>query len=658
MGAKIEKAIRESDLGLNPASMGDLIRVPMPPMSEERRKEMTKLVRHEGETAKIAMRNLRRDANEHVKKLVKDKLASEDDQKRAEADIQKVTDRHIAEIDQLVTGKEAGDHGGLKCPQRPAAFTAMTHTPNARPVPHHVAIVMDGNGRWATRRYLPRVAGHKKGVDALRRLREALRRTRRQGADGVRFLLRELEPPGGGGFRPDGTAGGGAGARGAAAERGGRAHPLRRRPHAACRKRCGPAWRRPRRRPPRNHAPACSTSASTTAGAGTSPRRQHGWRRAAKPSPSKAWTAPWRWRMCRDPDLLIRTGGEQRLSNFLLWQAAYSELYFSDKLWPEFDAAALDEAIADYAARERRFGKTSEQVTSRPTAKTRARKIGLQSADAQATRHHRRRPAGHPVAGAVLAVARPLCRRHACCCIAAGAWEWGRLNGWARAARWRRRSHVWPCAARPGGWVLLERPMPLLWIGRRRALGAGGRLAAARRRGGLAAHPAGTAARRRRAGPVAGLAGGGRRHACSASTSCCRCWCWSGWRTSFAYFAGRAFGLKFTKSKLAPTISPGKSWEGVWGGMAGVLVLAFAWTWATAARQAGVPSLYTRLAERGLVVAGDRRCVPGSHERRRRPGRVADQAQRRRQGLQPPAARAMAACSIGWTRCCPPCPWP
>lgn len=106
MGAKIEKAIRESELGLNPASMGDLIRVPMPPMSEERRKEMTKLVRHEGENAKIAIRNLRRDANEHIKKLVKEKLASEDDQKRAEGDIQKVTDRHIVTIDQLVAGKE------------------------------------------------------------------------------------------------------------------------------------------------------------------------------------------------------------------------------------------------------------------------------------------------------------------------------------------------------------------------------------------------------------------------------------------------------------------------------------------------------------------------------------------------------------------------
>src|SRR5450756_2425985 len=106
MGAKIEKAIRESDLGLNPASMGDLIRVPMPAMSQERRKELTKVVRAEGESAKIAVRNLRRDANEAVKKAVKDKLASEDDQKRSESEIQKTTDRHIVAIDQLVAAKE------------------------------------------------------------------------------------------------------------------------------------------------------------------------------------------------------------------------------------------------------------------------------------------------------------------------------------------------------------------------------------------------------------------------------------------------------------------------------------------------------------------------------------------------------------------------
>jgi ribosome recycling factor len=106
MGAKIEKAIRESDLGLNPSSMGDLIRVPMPAMTEERRRELTKVVRNEGEGAKVAIRNIRRDANDAVKKLVKDKLASEDDQKRSEADIQKITDKHITEVDRLVASKE------------------------------------------------------------------------------------------------------------------------------------------------------------------------------------------------------------------------------------------------------------------------------------------------------------------------------------------------------------------------------------------------------------------------------------------------------------------------------------------------------------------------------------------------------------------------
>jgi len=106
MGAKIEKAIRESDLGLNPQSQGDLIRVPMPPMTEERRKELTKVVRGDGEAAKIAIRNLRRDANEAVKKLVKDKLASEDDDRRSQEDIQKLTDRMITEVDKLVASKE------------------------------------------------------------------------------------------------------------------------------------------------------------------------------------------------------------------------------------------------------------------------------------------------------------------------------------------------------------------------------------------------------------------------------------------------------------------------------------------------------------------------------------------------------------------------
>ena len=106
MSAKIEKAIRDSDLGLNPASQGELIRVPMPAMTEERRRELTKVVRAEGEHAKVAIRNLRRDANDSVKKLVKDKLASEDDERRSQDEIQKFTDRFIADVDKLVAGKE------------------------------------------------------------------------------------------------------------------------------------------------------------------------------------------------------------------------------------------------------------------------------------------------------------------------------------------------------------------------------------------------------------------------------------------------------------------------------------------------------------------------------------------------------------------------
>ena len=107
MGQKIEKAIRESDLGLNPAAQGDLLRVPMPPLTEERRRELTKVVRHAGEECKVAVRNLRRDANEHLKKLLKDKLVAEDDERRAQDDVQKMTDRTVAEIDKIVHAKEA-----------------------------------------------------------------------------------------------------------------------------------------------------------------------------------------------------------------------------------------------------------------------------------------------------------------------------------------------------------------------------------------------------------------------------------------------------------------------------------------------------------------------------------------------------------------------
>ena len=103
----VEKAIRDSDLGLNPATSGDMIRVPMPPLTEERRKELIKVVHREAEAAKVAVRNVRRDANDHLKKLLKDKQCSEDEERRAHDDLQKLTDRFVADVDRLLAQKES-----------------------------------------------------------------------------------------------------------------------------------------------------------------------------------------------------------------------------------------------------------------------------------------------------------------------------------------------------------------------------------------------------------------------------------------------------------------------------------------------------------------------------------------------------------------------
>ena len=107
MVAPVEKAIRTSDLGLNPATMGQAIRVPLPPLTEERRRDLAKVVKAEGENAKVAIRNIRRDAMQHLKDLLKDKAIGEDDERRAEESTQKLTDKYIAEVDKVIVAKEA-----------------------------------------------------------------------------------------------------------------------------------------------------------------------------------------------------------------------------------------------------------------------------------------------------------------------------------------------------------------------------------------------------------------------------------------------------------------------------------------------------------------------------------------------------------------------
>jgi ribosome recycling factor len=104
--AAIEKAIHKSDLGLNPMTAGTIIRIPMPPLTEERRRDITKVVRHDAENARVAVRNVRRDVMADIKEMLKEKLVSQDDERRAETEVQKLTDKHVAEIDQLLAAKE------------------------------------------------------------------------------------------------------------------------------------------------------------------------------------------------------------------------------------------------------------------------------------------------------------------------------------------------------------------------------------------------------------------------------------------------------------------------------------------------------------------------------------------------------------------------
>lgn len=229
-------------------------------------------------------------------------------------------------------------------------------------VPQHIAIVMDGNGRWATSRYLPRVAGHKRGVDALRAC------VRHCGDRGVKVLT-VFAFSSENWSRPPEEVSGLMELLAMALARevpqlqteGVRIHFVGDRSALSDKVRAGLE----------------QAEAATARNArlvfnicfnygGRWDIAQAAARLAARGEPITEQSLDRAMALAHvgDPDLLIRTGGEQRISNFLLWQAAYSELYFSDKLWPDFDAAAIDEAIAAFGRRERRFGRTPEQLAA------------------------------------------------------------------------------------------------------------------------------------------------------------------------------------------------------------------------------------------------------------------------------------------------------
>ena len=235
-------------------------------------------------------------------------------------------------------------------------------------IPCHIAIVMDGNGRWAKRRLLPRIAGHRQGVESLRRCIRACAERGVQALTVFAFSSENWSRP------PDEVSG--------LMELMARAL-AREVPEL---RQNGIRLRFVGERaslPERMKAGLAEAEAATAAGAGMGlnvcfnyggrwdiAQAAAGLAARGEPISEVALAGAMALAYAPDPDLLIRTGGEQRISNFLLWQCAYSELYFSDRLWPDFDEAALDEALAAFAARERRFGQTSEQVAGTIPAAT------------------------------------------------------------------------------------------------------------------------------------------------------------------------------------------------------------------------------------------------------------------------------------------------
>ncbi len=203
----IERAIQASNLGLNPSNDGMMIRLQIPELTEERRREFTKMAREIGEEGKVAVRHARQEANDELKRELKDSEITEDEHRADRDEIQKLTDRYCADIDQIVEGEGSGDHGDLRDRMATDPYPNLDDDGLADQLvargslPRHVAIIMDGNGRWARRRCLPRAAGHRAGRHAVRAVVRCLQPPGHRGPDPLHLQSRELRPAAGRGAR-------------------------------------------------------------------------------------------------------------------------------------------------------------------------------------------------------------------------------------------------------------------------------------------------------------------------------------------------------------------------------------------------------------------------------------------------------------------------
>ena len=364
----VDKAIRDAGLGLNPQMDGQLLRIPIPELNEERRKELAKLAHKYAEQARIAVRNVRRDGMETLKRLEKDHKIGQDEHHKLGEELQKLTDAHIRDIDQALHPKNRkscrSDAAGFRAKRRQAP------SPRRESLPRHVAIIMDGNGRWARRRHLPRAAGHVAGVSAVRAIVRAAidiglpnltlyafsSENWKRPPTEVTHLMGLFRAY----FREDVDE---------LVERNVRMRIIGNRSRAR-KGHPGDDRRRRERRTVANTGLNLTFAFDYGAQEEIAAAAREMARAAARGEldPDAITPAMFAARLLTrglpDPDLLIRTSGEHRLSNFLLWQSAYSEFVFVDTLWPDFTRAHFFEVLEHFAQRERRFGAVTPEAVA------------------------------------------------------------------------------------------------------------------------------------------------------------------------------------------------------------------------------------------------------------------------------------------------------
>ena len=373
MVKEIEKAILTSDLGINPTNDGKVIRLLFPELTEERRKELAKDVKKKGENAKVAIRNIRRDANDSFKKLSKSADVSEDEVKELEDGAQKMTDKYITEIDKAVEAKTK-ENMTMACPHfhfmnecRHKVCRLWKGVVITMKIPQHVAIILDGNGRWAKSKGMPRNYGHTVGAKNVETVCKAAHDM------GIKYLTMYA-------FstenwnRPEGEV--------AALMK------LLESYLKNCINTADKNNMRVRvigdttRLSERFQKQIVELEAASAKNDGLNLQiainygsrdemiramkkmyhdMENGSRQVSELN-EDMFASYLDTAGIPDPDLLIRTSGEQRLSNYLLWQLAYSEFYFTDVPWPDFGKEDLEKAVEAYNKRDRRFGGLAEEA--------------------------------------------------------------------------------------------------------------------------------------------------------------------------------------------------------------------------------------------------------------------------------------------------------